>query len=664
MEKTPTPTEEKETAASGSTGPHPDKADRERIAAWVLVFAGIALRIWYMWDFAGSPLFDLAIGPDVREYYQRAQEIGSGCFFPVSPDIHAPLYSCFLALMLKLGAAIPTIRAVQLALNFGALFSFYLLLKEKRTPVKLRLAFLGIVMLMPVPVFYQAELISESLLIPLAAAFFWLRHWAGSVRTPGKRAGTFFGAGVALGAMNLVHPMTLLFSAAEVGWELFFRRDRRSAALLLAALAVTVGSFCAARSLHYRKLCGLQANSGFNLFLGNNPSATGGCYLRPGQSWRKVHREAAAEAKERGISSDAVFLRRAGSFWLRHPGKALLLWGQKACMVLSVRELPSGSDLPPIFCFTSVVFYGRMLMPALLVLAAFGLWRIFRRREVRFVHYLLFFLALYLAQIATVTSGRYRMAMIVPAALFAALGICDFNWRRYWALPVLATLVCGFLTITDYGKKRTEAALLYAEAALKRGDFHQTEELAAYVSRSLDNPDPALVWELRGEAAAELSQLAIAEGRPDEAQRLSDLAAEFCAREIEAENTFYRGWMNYAMLAEKKGERDPAWHDKADEWYREALKCEPAAPDLCYNYALFCYRTGRPCEAAVAAVLRAAPDWSQAWHLAGIAALRERNYRKALECFYRAMELAPDAATRELNLNNLRNAEDRLTRSE
>ncbi|MBP5531813.1 MAG: hypothetical protein J6Y54_07285 [Lentisphaeria bacterium] len=639
MEKAPAPTEKKDAAALRPA--RPVKVDRERIAVWGLLLAGVALRLWYLWDFSGSPLFDLAIGPDVREYYQRAQEIGGGCFFPVVPDIHAPLYSCFLALMLKLGAAIPTVRAVQLVLNFGALVSFYLLLRKKRTPAKWRLAFLGVVMLMPVPVYYQSELISESLLVPLGAAFFWLRHWAGRARTPGGRSAAFFGAGLALGAMNLTHPMTLLFSAAEVGWELFIRRDRRSAALLLAALAATVGTFCAARSAHYRKLCGIQANSGFNFYLGNNPSATGGCYLRPGQEWRKVHREAAAEARARGISSDAVFLRRAGNFWLRRPGRALLLWGVKACRVLSVRELPSGSDLPPILCFTSAVFYGRMLMPALLVLAAFGLWRIFRRREVRFVHYLLFFLALYLAQIATVTSGRYRMAMIVPAALFAAVGICDFNWRRYWALPVLATLVCGFLTITDYGKKRTEAALLYAEAALKRGDFRQTEELAAYASRAIDNPDPALVWELRSEAAAELSQLAIAEGRPDEAQRLRDLAAEFCAREIEAENTFYRGWMNYAMLAEKKGDRDPVWYDRADEWYREALKCEPAAPDLRYNYALFRCRTGRPCAAEIAAMLRAAPNWSQAWHLAGIVAMRERDFRRALECFHRAAELAP-----------------------
>ena len=36
--------------------------DRERIVVWSLVFAGMLLRFWYLLDFSGSPLFDLALG--------------------------------------------------------------------------------------------------------------------------------------------------------------------------------------------------------------------------------------------------------------------------------------------------------------------------------------------------------------------------------------------------------------------------------------------------------------------------------------------------------------------------------------------------------------------------------------------------------------------------
>ena len=127
--------------------------DRERLAVWVLVLSGMALRLWYLWDFSGSPLFDQAPGADVGEYCRRAQQLTQGIVFPVSPDIHAPGYSVFLAALLKLGATVPVVRVVQIVLNFAAWLGLYWLLRLRRAPLKLRLGFLAIVMLLPVPVF-------------------------------------------------------------------------------------------------------------------------------------------------------------------------------------------------------------------------------------------------------------------------------------------------------------------------------------------------------------------------------------------------------------------------------------------------------------------------------------------------------------------------------
>lgn len=651
--------------------------DWEYVAAWLLIVAGAALRFRYLWDFAGSPLYDLAIGADVREYHQRAQELLHGVWFPAFPDLHAPLYSYFLALLLKLGGGdIPLVRAVQLVLNFGAWIAFYVLLRRGKTPTAARLTFLGVAMLYPTPVFYQTELVSESLLVPLAAGFFFLREAAESAADAAGRRVRIAGAGVMLAAMNLTHPLTLLFSAAEVGIEVVRRRYRRAA--LLAAFPILIaGGFCAAQSIHYGKLCGIQDNSGFNLYLGNNPDATGGCYLRPGKYWRKVHRGAALEAEKRGISADAVFLERAGSFFLRHPGKALALWGRKALMVVSPAELPSGCDPPPVRYFSDLMLLGMLLAPALFLLAGFGLWRIFRTRSgAKYIHYLALFFALYLAQIVTVTSGRYRMLMSVPAALFMGFGACDFKWRRFWWVPLLGIVGCGVFTVTEYGQKRAETALLYAEAALKKQDFRQADALATYAWRSFNDPDPAYACEVRGAAAEKFSQLALAEsaaaerqGRRDraealrnEARRQLDLAGKHYLKMTEAEPEFYKGWMLLAILAEDAGDRDPehGGYERAEELYLKALACEPRAADLRYNYARFCFRTGRPCAAAVAAATEVAPNWFQPWHLAGVAAMRDGDFRRAAECFWRAMELSPDEDTRRINLNNLRHAEHRM----
>ena len=653
--------------------------DRERVVVWVLVLSGILMRLWYLYDFAGSPLFDLAIGADVGEYHQRARQLLLGVHFPASPDIHAPLYSYFLALLLKLGGgSVPFVRVVQLVLNYGAWLLFYWLLKTRRTPLGVRLWFLAIVMLLPVPVFYQAELVSESLLLPLTAAFFWLRHLADAAASRERRATALCGAGAVLAAMNLTHPMTLLFSAAEVGWELFRRRFRR-AALLAAIPILLAGGFCAVQSVHYRQFCGIQANAGFNLYLGNNPDAGGGCYLRPGRRWRNVHRDAEREAAARGVSADRVFLERAGKFWLRHPLKGVRLWGLKALKVCSPRELSSGCDMPPLLCFTRVVFLGRLVTPLVLLAAGFGLWRIFRRRRILYVHCLLLFFSLYLAQIVTVTSGRYRLLMLVPAALFAAHGILEFDWKRFWYVVPPVFIVCGFFTVTDYGKMRAEAAALYAEAALKNDDPRQCDALAAYALRGIDNPDPAHCWELRGAAAKRLAAVAKAEGaaaarRGDEgaaarhlreAQQRIDFAGSCCLKMVEVEPEFYRGWMHLALLAEAGGrsERSEEWYAKADEWYRKALALAPRAPELCYNYALFCFDTGRPCAEAIRNAVAAAPSWFLPWRLAGRHARREGELRRALECFYRAVELSPDADTRATNLKSLREIERELENS-
>ena len=683
--------------------------DRERIAVWILALAGMVLRFRYLYDFSGSPLFDQALGADVGEYYQRARQLQLGVWFPVSPDIHAPFYSYFLALMLKIGG-IPFVRVAQIILNFGAWLAFYWLLRVKRTPLKVRLWFLGIAMLFPVPVFYQSELVSEALLVPLAAAFFWLRHFSDVPGSHKRRAGMLFGAGLVLGAMNLTHPLTLFFSAAEVGWELFFRRSPHRAVVLVAALLLTVGGFCAMQSAHYERFCGIQANAGFNLYLGNNKSANGVCCVRPGKRWRSVHRVAEAEAEQRDLTADEVFLKRVGRFWLRHPLTGLRLWGLKALKVCSPRELPSGSDVPPLVCFTSAIFYGRLLTPLLIMMTGFGIWRLIRARRIRFIHYFLLFASLYLAQIVTVTSGRYRMLMVVPAALFAAYGILGFNWRRFWFLVPAVFVVCGFFTVTDYGKMRAEASILYAEAAFRNGEFKHADELAAYALRALDDPDPAHCWELRGGAAERLARNAEAESfvaaaqnrreaaaeRRREAQRQIDFAAKCYWKMTKVEPTFYRGWLHLAVLADNTGKIDPAgrWNAQAYQWYRKALELEPGAPDLCCEYAQFCFRQADmwykttvklasgnhgicyafalecfrlrrvECQLAVNNTLRADPSWYRSWHLAGVVAMRlNGDWARAVEYFGRAVELSPDEKTREINMHNLRNAEHMLKTS-
>ena len=57
----------------------PDRFARLR-PVFLLAAAGLVLRAVYWADYAGFPLFDLAVGPDVSEYDARAREFLS-CVF-------------------------------------------------------------------------------------------------------------------------------------------------------------------------------------------------------------------------------------------------------------------------------------------------------------------------------------------------------------------------------------------------------------------------------------------------------------------------------------------------------------------------------------------------------------------------------------------------------
>ena len=151
------------------------------------------------------------------------------------------------------------------------------------------------------------------------AAVFWLLHLSE------RRSPAAFGAGLALGIMNLTHPMTLLFTLFEVGFAAY-RKAYRAAALAALGALLVVGSWCGAKRFHYHRLLGIQENAAFNLYLGNNPHANGKCNIRPGRQWRSAHRQARIEAEARGISVDRVFYARVLGFWLRRPFSALGLW--------------------------------------------------------------------------------------------------------------------------------------------------------------------------------------------------------------------------------------------------------------------------------------------------------------------------------------------------
>ena len=188
----------------------------------LLALTGLILRGLYLFEYAHFANFDLAIGADVGEYHTRAQEILRGIFFPAVPDIHAPLYSFFIAGLQKIGLSLPGIRIFQTLLNYFSWISLFFLLRKKGFPEKCAFAFLGLSMILAPLIFHPAELISEALLLPLLTAVFFFIDSAEN--TSFRQKAVFSSsAGIFSALALLTHGMLSGFLLLETLY-LFFRK--------------------------------------------------------------------------------------------------------------------------------------------------------------------------------------------------------------------------------------------------------------------------------------------------------------------------------------------------------------------------------------------------------------------------------------------------------
>ena len=614
MQERPLPT-----SGGGAGSPVFSRKDKK----WLffgLLLAGALLRITYLSEYSTFDNFDLAIGADIGEYASRAREIMAGRIFPATPEIHAPLYSFFLAFLQSCGAGVPAIRIIQTVLNFGACVWLFFIMGSAGISEKVRFCFLaGLLVLAPF-IFHPAELISESLLLPLFAAVFYFLA-AAEKRDDYACWPWLLGAGIFSGLAFLTHGLAGAFLPAMLLFFAVRRQGPRCTAFAAGAILVIL-PFCIAKSIHYGKPSGIQNNTGFNIYLGNNPRATGGCFMRPGNLWRKTHIKALDEADGRGISTDRLWLERAFDFWRKTPGKALLLWAKKIPMIFSGNDLIAGADGGFLFCRSETVNLTRFLTLPIICLALPGIWFVCRRRKKEPLWWppLLLALALLAAQVVTVTSGRYRLMMFPGILYLAAAGCAGIDWKK-WFLPALLFFI--YCIWGSYGfmiRDRSEGCALLGEAAFRKGDHSQARDLLLFCRRGLR--DASRVDNLLGN---------IAEKEGDVAQ-----ARSWYAGVVKAEPYMPEGWMNLANLTP-----DPR---QAEAYFRKALEVSGAspAPDLLFNYARLLYGTNRKAQAKelLDQALRASPRMPQACNLSGIIAMEEKRFRDAERLFHRAAVFA------------------------
>lgn len=586
-------------------------------AAVLLSVLGLALRVWYLCDFSDSVLFCLALGPDVSEYDEAARAIINGTGVPNFH--HAPLYSYFLARLYQwTGDSIPAVRAIQLLLNWAIQIGLYYCLPFRSEKVKL--VFLALAMVCPTLFYFQAELVSESLLYFLlcAAAIFYFR----------KR---FFWSGLLGGLAVITHPMALLFVIATAIHN-FWRQNTKRALLYLGALLLVIAPVSISRSRDAGHFILVQSGSMFNLWLGNNPAANGGCYLRPGVEWRQTHADAELEAKARHITVDRVYQDKIVNFVVAEPGKELKLLLTKACLVWMPKELISGADPEYVYKKTNLVRYLAGGVIVIFILAFYGLYRAYRCRR-QFAYFYLWLFSFYLMQVLTVTAGRYRMAMFPAVFAFAALGAMKFRWRYYWPLLAAGGLLSAVLNFNFAYNEETAA--LYGEANYQLGNYDHAIELLQSADHNSNDPDRfgnliALAeWKRGNVKAAETVLLNTIDRTPDSPKakmNLANLYAETDRPQL------------------------------AQQLYESTVKNFPLDADLCYNYALFLSNTKQiaAAEQTYLRLVQIDPSYTMGWNGLGVIAANRRDFKLAAEYLTKALATAPNDPRIRKNLEIIR----------
>jgi len=280
--------------------------------------------------------------PDVEGFDPR---LPVGALRPTA--YRPPAYAWFQAPVRALGGGYRLLRAVNAVLLAGTLWLLFSLLVRRAGELA---GVIGIVLVLLYPVLLYAAgtLYPQTLAALLLMASVWqLDRFERSSRL--RDAGV---VGVTIGALVLTVPVDLLLLPVVAGWMVWSRRVApRQLAVMLLALAATVGPWMARNRLLLGGPAGIATSSGFNLLAGNGP------YIRDARvtgalRWPKGVREQVAG---KGEAERDRIMTAAALHWIReNPGEAASLYAEKLLswfsfrnQLVSDRLVPGGSGAGP-----------------------------------------------------------------------------------------------------------------------------------------------------------------------------------------------------------------------------------------------------------------------------------------------------------------------------
>jgi 4-amino-4-deoxy-L-arabinose transferase-like glycosyltransferase len=251
----------------------PGQASRDALWLALIIVAGVALRAAAIAGFQHSPESDELAYRSMALNLVRGNGIVDGMGNHAMYNVGYPLF-VLAPVFFFLGENLLAARLVNLVLGVAAIALTYAVAREAGAGRVGRLLAAAVwALYLPASV-YGVYLFKENLMTPLMLGVVWCALRL--LREPVSR--TALGCGALLGLLALTGNAALCLLApvaVALAWAPASARQRSALFVVMVAAAVAVAAPWMVRNQQVIGSPILNTNGGFNLYLGNNPAATG-----------------------------------------------------------------------------------------------------------------------------------------------------------------------------------------------------------------------------------------------------------------------------------------------------------------------------------------------------------------------------------------------------
>lgn len=416
-------------------------------ALLILILIGAILRLWVI---SARPDEAIPVAPDEGEYVHIAQNLahGDGFTFQGEPTAYRDVLFPFAAsLLFRISGNHPAaVFGFQLILDCLTALLLYRV-GRVRFSAGISLALAGAWLLYPAAVLFTSLFLTETLFV-----FLWVSALAMHDRFERReyRIVDSIALGILLGLLTLTRAAGLVLAASVLIYLVLIRYETpkrvrfTAAAVVLGAFLLTVVPWMVRNTVQVGSFT-LNTNGGINLFIGNNPHATGA--YRFDETAAAPLYEADLDEAER----DRLAASLARSYFLSHKKESVNLWSKKFAylwstdMALLAHYLPnrSGESLAVYLSSFPALVLAVMSLPFMLMVwggtAGFYLVRHFPARG-------LFILQLFIGLLAALAAyglPRYHFPYM-PAVLIGAAAVLQPGvwraapqWRKVFLLATI-----------------------------------------------------------------------------------------------------------------------------------------------------------------------------------------------------------------------------------